>query len=182
MYARSYADVGVAAICDHAKVKKGSFYHFFTSKQELTLAVLDTYYVGYKENIIDIAFSSSLKPMERLAMFNKLVIEFQQDIYEQTGHIYGCPFGNLATEMATQDEVIRQKIGHLFTLLQQLLRDTLQEAMNSGDIELIDPDATARAILAYTEGTMMLAKTHNDPNILQQLLPAGLQVRIPITN
>lgn len=182
MYARSYADVGVAAICDHARVKKGSFYHFFTSKQELTLAVLDTYYADYKNNIINIAFSSTLKPMERLATFNKLVIEFQQDIYSQTGHIYGCPFGNLATEMATQDEAIRQKIGHLFTKLQQLLHNTLQEAMDNGDIEPIDPDATARALLAYIEGSMMLAKTHNDPTVLQQLLPAGLQIRIPTTN
>lgn len=182
MYASSYADVGVAAICDLARVKKGSFYHFFSSKQELTLAVLDTYYTTYKDEIISIAFSSSLKPMERLAKFNTLVIKFQHDIYEQTGHIYGCPFGNLATEMATQDEVIRQKIGRLFTQLQQLLRDTLKEAMDSGDIQSVDPDATARAMLAYIEGTMMLAKTHNDPNILQQLLPAGLQIRIPTTN
>ncbi|NNF95750.1 MAG: TetR/AcrR family transcriptional regulator, partial [Halobacteria archaeon] len=38
MHASSYADVGVAAICEKAEVKKGSFYHFFPSKQELTLA------------------------------------------------------------------------------------------------------------------------------------------------
>ena len=43
IHARSYADVGVSAICEHAGVKKGSFYHFFRSKQELTLTVLDTY-------------------------------------------------------------------------------------------------------------------------------------------
>lgn len=182
MYASSYADVGVAAICDHARVKKGSFYHFFSSKQELTLAVLDSYYAAYKDEIINLAFSATLKPMERLARFSKLVIEFQLKIYDHTGQIYGCPFGNLATEMATQDEVIRQKIGHLFTQLQRLLRDTLQEAMDNGDIQPIDTEATARAILAYIEGSMMLAKTHNDPNILQQLLPAGLQIRIPTTD
>jgi len=36
IHARSYAEVGVAAICDQAQVKKGSFYHFFPSKQALT--------------------------------------------------------------------------------------------------------------------------------------------------
>ena len=33
IHSRSYADVGVAAICEHAGVNKGSFYHFFPSKR-----------------------------------------------------------------------------------------------------------------------------------------------------
>ena len=40
-YARSYEDVGVQEICQEAGVKKGSFYHFFPSKRDLTLAILD---------------------------------------------------------------------------------------------------------------------------------------------
>ena len=40
-YARSYEDVGVQEICREAGVKKGSFYHFFPSKRDLTLAILD---------------------------------------------------------------------------------------------------------------------------------------------
>ena len=48
IYSRSYSDVGVAAICTHAGVKKGSFYHFFASKQELTLEALDTFYIRNK--------------------------------------------------------------------------------------------------------------------------------------
>jgi len=39
-YARSYEDVGVQEICQEAGVKKGSFYHFFPSKRDLTLAIL----------------------------------------------------------------------------------------------------------------------------------------------
>jgi TetR/AcrR family transcriptional repressor of nem operon len=41
IYQRSYNEVGVQEICDHAKVQKGSFYHFFPSKSDLALAVLD---------------------------------------------------------------------------------------------------------------------------------------------
>jgi TetR/AcrR family transcriptional regulator, transcriptional repressor for nem operon len=32
---RSYTDVGVSEICETAGVQKGSFYHFFPSKQDL---------------------------------------------------------------------------------------------------------------------------------------------------
>ena len=178
IHSSSYAEVGVAAICDKANVKKGSFYHFFPSKQELTLAVIDNFFVETKENILDQAFRSELSPLIRLERFFELAIKMQSEIYQQTGQIYGCPFGNLATEMATQDETIRRKLDSLFTKFQTLIRDTLQVAVENGDLDNISVEKTALAILAYFEGTMLLAKTHNDPEILQQLLPAALQIRL----
>lgn len=43
MYARGYTAVGVQEICDRAGVNKGSFYHFFPSKQALVLAVIEAH-------------------------------------------------------------------------------------------------------------------------------------------
>ncbi len=42
-HSRSYADVGIAAVCDQAGVSKGSFFHFFHSKRDLALAVMDQF-------------------------------------------------------------------------------------------------------------------------------------------
>lgn len=178
LHGRSYADVGVAAICENAKVKKGSFYHFFPSKQDLTLVVIDNYYIDMKTNLLDKAFSSLLAPMERLDRFVELAIDMQSTIYEQTGHIFGCPFGNLATELATQDETIRIKLDHLFERFQNIIRETLQEAVDSGQVEEMNVDSTAKAMMAYFEGTLLLAKTHNEPALLRQLLPAVSKIRL----
>jgi TetR/AcrR family transcriptional repressor of nem operon len=178
IYSKSYADVGVAAICEKANVKKGSFYHFFPSKQELTLAVIDTYYTDFKNRIIDRAFDSQLPPLERINLFCIMSIEMQCEIHQQTGHVYGCPFGNLATELSTQDETIRAKLDSQFAKLQNLFRAALQEAVDRGDAKNINVDATARAILAMFEGSMLLAKTHNDPDILRQLLPPAAELRL----
>lgn len=179
MHASSYSDVGVAAICEKAKVKKGSFYHFFPSKQDLTLAVIDKHSADMKEALIDQAFSSTLPPLKRLQRFLDLTIEMQTNIHEQTGHVYGCPFGNLATEMATQDENIRLKVNQSFSNLYGLFSSTLQEAIDNNELdEINNVDATAQAMLAYLEGAMLLAKTQNDPNVLKQLLPATLQIRL----
>lgn len=182
MHASSYADVGVAAICEHAQVKKGSFYHFFPSKQDLTLAVLDTYFADMKEAIIDQAFTPNLPPMQQLTRFIELAIELQTDIHQQTGQVLGCPFGNLASELSTQDEIIRKKIDKLFGRVQSLIQETLQAAVELDEIEPLDTEVTALAILAYFEGTMLMAKTQNNPKILRQLLPAATKIRIPLSH
>lgn len=179
MHASSYSDVGVAAICEKANVKKGSFYHFFPSKQDLTLAVIDKNAAVLKENLIDQAFKSALPPLERLQRFIDLTIDMQTKIHQQTGHVYGCPFGNLATEMSTQDEDIRLKLDQSFSNLYGLFSTTLQEAVDNNQLDKINNvDTTAQAMLAYLEGTMLLAKTQNNPNLLKQLLPAALQIRL----
>ena len=176
---RSYADVGIKEICDKAEIQKGSFYHFFPSKQDLTLAVIDKHSADMKEALIDQAFSSTLPPLKRLQCFLDLTIEMQTNIHEQTGHVYGCPFGNLANEMATQDENIRLKVNQSFSNLYGLFSSTLQEAIDNNELDKINSvDATAQAMLAYLEGAMLLAKTQNDPNVLKKLLPATLQIRL----
>lgn len=53
IYARSYSAVGVQAICERAGVQKGSFYHFFPSKRELTLAAVDRLAEQLREQILE---------------------------------------------------------------------------------------------------------------------------------
>ena len=58
-----------------------------------------------------------------------------------------------------------------------MIRDTLQDAVDAGELELEDVDLKAEAFLAYFEGCMLLAKTQNDPTILQRLLPTAVDFR-----
>ena len=178
IHARSYADVGVTAICEHAGVNKGSFYHFFPSKRDLTIAVLDTYYLEMKAQLLDRAFSSEFPPLQRLERLAVLIYEFQKEVADRAGHILGCPFGNLAVELSTQDEPIRRKVAEIFGRLRADIRRTLEEAVETGAVQGIDVEATAEAMLAYFEGVMLMAKTRNDPDVLRQLLPALAQIRI----
>lgn len=179
IYSRSYADVGVAAICDHAGVKKGSFYHFFPSKRDLTLAVLDGYYLEIKTHLLAQAFANDIPPLARLARFGQLSYEFQKQVSLDTGRVIGCFFGNLASELSTQDEPIRAKVAQIFANLQGGIRSLLQEAVAAGELQNINIEATAQAMLAYFEGVMLLAKNRNDVEIMGQLLPAMAQIRIP---
>ena len=191
IHARSYADVGVSAICEHAGVKKGSFYHFFHSKRELTLTVLDTYITNLKRELMEKAFSPSFPPMQRLERFGQLMYEVQKASVERTGRLVGCPFGNLAVELSTQDELIRQKLAEIFAELCTEFKHALDEAVvevdgaaceldpaAGGEAEPVDTAATAEAMVAYFEGVMVMAKTQNDPEVLRQLLPHLTAIRM----
>ena len=169
----------MAEICEHAGVKKGSFYHFYPSKQVLALAVIDAHYVDIKENIVDQSFAEDVPPLARLARFVELVYQLQKQINTETGQVLGCPFGNLSTEMATRDEPIRIRIQQTFVKLQKRLSEVLQAAQQQGDLApAIHVVATGQAMLAYFEGALLLAKNQNDPEVIRHLLPAMTQIRI----
>ena len=178
IYASSYADVGVAAICEHAGVKKGSFYHFFPSKRELALAMIDAFYLDIKEKLGSKAFADDVPPLARLERFARLAYEFQMEVHQNTGLVLGCPFGNLANEVATTDENIRKRLEQIFGNFNLLIRNTLQEAADKGDLKNINAEATAQAMLAYFEGVMLMAKSQNNTELIKQLLPAMTNIRI----
>jgi TetR/AcrR family transcriptional repressor of nem operon len=178
-FTRSYGDVGVQAICDHAEVKKGSFYHCFPSKQALTLALLDGFVLDFKQDLLGQAFATDLPPMARFGQLMEFLYHFQREIFQAFGQLPGCPFGNLAAELSTVDEAIRSKLASVFDSLEEVFRATLREAVTTGALGGIDIPATARAMLAYLEGILLLAKTHNDPELIRRLGPALAAIRIP---
>ena len=179
IFSRSYADVGVADICEHAGVKKGSFYHFYPSKQALAIAILDAQYIDFKKNLVSKAFAEDVPPLARLVRFTEIAYQFQKQLNVQTGHVLGCPFGNLANELSTQDEPIRVSIQQVFAKLQNHICAVLSGAKEVGDLaQEIDADATAQAMLAYFEGVLLLAKNQNEPEVIRQLLPAMVQIRV----
>lgn len=179
IYARSYSDVGVQQICDNAGVKKGSFYHFFPSKRDLTLAVLEQLQAYFRDTILNRSFAADIPPLQRIERFFSHIYEFQKQTKAATGHILGCPFGNLGCEMSTQDEVLRTKVETIFRASEQPFEQALQEAVARGDLPAIDTGVTAQAIFAYVEGILMVAKTRNDPEVIRDLGQRALQLATP---
>lgn len=180
-YARSYEDVGVQEICREADVKKGSFYHFFPSKRDLTLAMLDASWKAFRETELPAVFARDVPPLQRLERLLDMQYEHHKAVKEQTGHVFGCPYGNLAGEMSTQDEAIRERVLRIFRDLETPIEAALAEAVAAGDLEELDTRATAAAMVAYIEGLTLLAKTHNDPEVVRTLGPAMLNLVVPVS-
>ncbi len=166
--ARSYESVGVDALCNHAQVKKGSFYHFFPSKRDLMLAALDRYWDLMQERIFDRAFLPDLSPLQRIEEVFRLVAQSQADTQRLKGQVTGCAIGNLATELSTQCPEIREKLATFFERMAHYFESALREAHGRGEWSG-DPPVTAQSLVAFLYGAIMLAKTDNDAALLERL-------------
>jgi TetR/AcrR family transcriptional regulator, transcriptional repressor for nem operon len=183
-HGRSYADVGIKEICDIAQVQKGSFYHFFPSKQDLAMAVIDDMADDWAHGFVAEAFDRDLPPLERLDYLVDAAYYWQKAAKDLEGRRPGCLFGNLALEVSTRDEVIRARINAVFAKASDRFHETLDEAMEQGQIPPLDTKSTAQAMLAYLEGVILLAKSQNDPEVVRILGPAikTLRIELPPTN
>jgi TetR/AcrR family transcriptional repressor of nem operon len=179
-HGRSYADVGIKEICAQANVQKGSFYHFFPSKRDLAMAVIDDMADDWAHGFVAEAFDEALPPIERLDYMVDAVYFWQKAAKSLEGRMPGCLFGNLALEISTRDEVIRARINAIFSKASDRFHQALEQAVERGDIPPLDTQATATAMLAYLEGVILLAKTRNDPEVVRQLGPGIKSIRIEL--
>ena len=179
-HGRSYADVGIQEICAGAKVQKGSFYHFFPSKRDLALAVIDDMADEWAHGFVAEAFDQDLSPVERLDYMIDAAYYWQKAAADIEGRMPGCLFGNLALEMSTRDDVMRAKLNAVFDRASGKFRATLDEAVRTGALAPMNTECTATAMLAYLEGIILLAKTRNDPEVIRTLGPAIKTLRIEL--
>jgi TetR/AcrR family transcriptional repressor of nem operon len=98
---------------------------------------------------------------------------------QDTGRMPGCPFGNIACEMSTQDEAIRRRVEQIMQDAEVPFEQALAEAVANGDLPEIDVAETARALFAYVEGVMVYAKTRNAPELVRELGKHALQLVVP---
>ena len=170
-----YTAVGVNEICEHAGVKKGSFYHFFPSKRDLVLAAINTQ--GERgRRLLERAMSADLPPLEKIERAFELTYRHHAAAAQDSGRVNGCAIGNLALELSTRDEVVRLKLQQAFDVWASCFKRALDEAVDAGDIPGTDTSVLADSLVAYMEGIIMLAKANNDPELIKRLAYGSQQL------
>lgn len=175
IWQNSYGSVSVDEICKTADVKKGSFYHYFPSKADLAVAAIEQYYIDSKPIFEDV-FHPSKAPLERFDMLVDVILKHQKKTSKKYGHVCGCPFASLGSEMAGQEEIIRTKIQNTIgkyknEYYQQAIQDMVKEGIISADT---DVKSKAQEVYSYLLGQVMLARIQNDLKPLNKSLKNGL--------
>jgi TetR/AcrR family transcriptional repressor of nem operon len=173
LHQRSYGSVGVDELCERAGVRKGSFYHFFNSKRDLALAVLEAQWDGFERQGLRPAREAA-QPLDRIAMVFEYAITTLERARKSAGCVLGCPFGNLAVELSNIEPEIRAKIAEIFARFARFFEDALAAAVVAGDIGEIDVSRAAAALVAYYEGIILLGKTAGETQVMRALAPGAL--------
>jgi TetR/AcrR family transcriptional repressor of nem operon len=145
---RSYHNVGVEELCAVADVRKGSFYHYFSSKAELAKAVIDLHMQVFEARL---ATDADATPAQKLCAIPDAIGAIQADLHAAFGRFVGCPFGNIAAELSTTDEAVRIHLAARLAALEGQLADICREAAAHNMLrEDVDP----------YQGLILLAKLH----------------------
>jgi TetR/AcrR family transcriptional repressor of nem operon len=140
------------------------------------LAVIDEGWLRERAGRIAPTLTGSVPPLERLLRLLERGLEMQMALKETTGTAPGCSFGTLVVELATVDEVLRERLARLFDERSRLLQGALEEAVAAGDLPEVDTGQAARAVLAYMEGLAVIIKAKNDPTVACDLVPLALRL------
>jgi AcrR family transcriptional regulator len=154
---KGFGSTSIADILSRSQVNSGSLYYYFPGKQDLLVAVLETYRDGIGPMLLEPAWQGVADPIERifalLARYRELIV--------MTDCLYGCPIGSLALELHDPDPVVRERMVENFTAWTAAIRDCLEAA---GDRlpDGADRQAMAEFTLTVMEGGVMQARTYRD--------------------
>ena len=128
---KGYHHTGLQEIVKSAGVPKGSFYHFFDSKEAFGIAVLEHHIQCFQPFIEKPLFKDKCTPpLKRLRKF--FMAGCSQLASE--GFQGGCIVGNFAQEMADQNETFRAFLKNAMQTWENLFVDCLKEAQSLGHI------------------------------------------------
>lgn len=150
-----YTATGINAVLKAAGVPKGSFYHYFASKEAFGLAVVESFAEEYDKRFQALLVHSSDEPFARL---HRYFAEARQGMAE-CGHLRGCLIGTLGQEMSSQSDCLRDALDGIFKRWESYFASCLKEGQQAGTIRSdISADAMASFILAGWQGAMLRAK------------------------
>jgi AcrR family transcriptional regulator len=152
---KGYQSTSIADILLAAGAHSGSLYHFFPTKQDLLLAVLEMYRDGIEPMLLAPAWQHVADPIERIFA---LLASYRRAL-EQTDCTYGCPIGSLALELHEPDPPVRELLAVNFLGWVNHVRLCLEAGRQRLPRD-VDTDALATFILTTMEGGVMQARTH----------------------
>jgi H+/Na+-translocating ferredoxin:NAD+ oxidoreductase subunit B len=155
IYEKGYAKTTVDDVIRGSGVTKGSFYHHFSSKEELGCAVIDTASSYILKSLSQPLQDPNLSPFERISMILHQIRTF----VEAADCSRGCIIGNLALEMSHDHEDIRLRVADTFGSWSSLISGQLEEMKLQGLLpDAFDCPAFADFAVAAIEGGIMMTK------------------------
>ena len=168
---RGFSAVGLNQILSAADVPKGSFYHYFKSKELFGEALLDSYFSDYLARLDQLLSQPGSSAAQSLVRYWGGWLETQCDD-ELDGK---CLVVKLGGEVSDLSEAMRLALQRgtdsIVTRLAECIRDALAEGSLRG---VIDAEHTAETLYALWLGATLLTKMRHDRSAQEGAMTATL--------
>jgi len=153
---KGYYGTGIQEIADAAGIPKGSFYHYFKSKERFAIELLEENTSALLKQLVRVLNDQTIPSIKRLERLHKGLTHS----YIKEGFIsFGYLASILSLEMASTDSPITIAINRAFDRIKEPLWRCLQEAKETGDIDpSFDIDKLAEFIQNAWYGALVRTK------------------------
>lgn len=176
MLTKSYHAVGIQEILKTVGVPKGSFYYYFSSKEDFGVAIVEYYGQQISALLKAHLLAPECSPRHRLLNYFLSVKEY----YEQKGCTQGCLVAKLATEVGSSSPEIRRALKEQFDAWTRLVSTCIIEAQVAGEInDFHNPELLAEFIYAAWEGALIRMQVNHDLDALDNFLKYVFEYLLP---
>lgn len=163
MTSKGFAATSVEEICECSGLTKGSFFHYFGSKEEVGQAALQSYCTVLFDRFDHIAHTSD--PLGRVFGYIDACIELARQSPPEAA---GCLLGALSQEVSETHPSLRNECGRYFKEWVGRLKADLDEAVKRPGVSpTLNTTSLAKHFIAVLEGSLILAKAQRDMSVVQ---------------
>ena len=167
LWERGYGGTSPKAIQERAGAGQGSMYHHFRSKAAMATAALNA---TAEEACTELrtALAQDGSPVERLVRY----------LRQPRQVLRGCRLGQMAQDpVIIADPQLRRPVAEAFQQQHDMLRETLRQAQDAGQLAAdLDPALAASAVAAVLQGAYTLARAQGSPEPFDQAITGFLQL------
>ena len=170
--AKGFSSVGLAELLQASEVPKGSFYHYFKSKELFGQALLEDYFTDYLAQLDTLLQTPGLSGRERLLRyFEQWRTTQADDCCEQK-----CLVVKLSAEVSDLSEAMRLTLRDGTERVIARLAQCAANGVEDGSLAAAEPLPTARTLYSLWLGASLLAKLHRNAQPLEQAWTASLRL------
>lgn len=146
---KGFNGCGLNEILSQAGVPKGSFYHYFGSKEEFGVVLIERARDEYLAELQPILSDRKMSPVKRL----RAVFEHTRDECSANGPTVECLIPKLALETATLSDPVHAAVRSCYQMWSGLLAQVIREGQAAEEISSEhDPDRLANVLVMLWEG------------------------------
>lgn len=169
---KGFSGVGLNEILQAAGVPKGSFYHYFKSKEQYGQALLESFFAAYLSGIDELFRTPELSARERLVRYWEQWLQSQcADCEEQK-----CLVVKLSAEVADLSDAMRLTLRDGTDQVVARITQSIEAGVADASLPALEPRATARMLYQLWLGASLLTKLHRNRDPLQDAMKVTLKM------